>query len=154
GLPEHEERLKELLREDVAGTAILFPSPDALPAAAMAAVVAGEAPRRIVILDGGWAQCKKMNQWLDPAIPRCFVETATREEFGSTRKYRGQAHRVQTASAFAALWRELQEDPHDVEAVTQGLDAFMSSFEAQMGPAGRLDVLEQRSRHERERKNE
>ena len=26
----------------------------------------------------------------------------------------------------------------------QGLSAFMSSFEAQMGPAGRLTVLEQR----------
>ncbi|CAE7477524.1 unnamed protein product [Symbiodinium natans] len=142
GLPEHEARLQALLREDVSGTAVLFPSPDAVPAAALAEA---EAPRRIVVLDGGWAQCKKMNQWLDPALPRCVVETATREEFGATRRYRGQAHRVQTASAFAALWRELGEDPRHVQAVAQGLSAFMSSFESQMGPVGRLTVLEQRS---------
>ncbi|CAE7943335.1 unnamed protein product, partial [Symbiodinium necroappetens] len=144
GHPEHDERLQALLREDVAGTAVLFPSADALPAAALAE--AAQPPRRIVILDGGWAQCKKMNQWLDPALPRCVVETATREEFGATRRYRGaQSGRVQTASAFAALCRELREDPQDVQAVAQGLSAFMSSFEAQMGPAGRLTVLEQRA---------
>ena len=72
------------------GTVVLFPAPGAAPAADLAL-----APRRIVVLDGGqagqeatpkfqivamrrnfrdippgWAQCKKMNEWLDPALPR------------------------------------------------------------------------------------
>mmetsp|Transcript_42097 Transcript_42097/g.78224 ORF Transcript_42097/g.78224 Transcript_42097/m.78224 type:complete len:268 (+) Transcript_42097:66-869(+) len=142
GHEEHDARLRALLREDIEGTVVLFPSPGALPATALAAKAA--IPRRIVILDGGWAQCKKMNQWLGPALPRCYVETATREEFGSTRRYRGAAHKVQTASAFAALWRELGEAQEEIAAVSQGLTAFMSSFEAQMGPTGRLSVLETR----------
>ena len=77
-------------REDVDGTVVLFPAPGAAPAADLTL-----APRRIVVLDGGqagqeatpkfqivamrrnfrdippgWAQCKKMNEWLDPALPR------------------------------------------------------------------------------------
>ncbi|CAE7441680.1 unnamed protein product [Symbiodinium sp. CCMP2456] len=159
GHPEHDERLQALLREDVAGTAVLFPSADALPAAALA-----EAAARLtysgtqatvavgvsgLMLKTGWAQCKKMNQWLDPVtfklsglraalrgvsskLPRekSFAAESGRElqfhlprvresrrrvaatRFGATRRYRGaQSGRVQTASAFAALCRELREEP-------------------------------------------
>eukprot|EP00933_Yihiella_yeosuensis_P077793 TRINITY_DN8868_c0_g1_i1.p1 TRINITY_DN8868_c0_g1~~TRINITY_DN8868_c0_g1_i1.p1 ORF type:complete len:293 (-),score=56.39 TRINITY_DN8868_c0_g1_i1:266-1144(-) len=92
-------------------------------------------PRRIVVLDGGWSQCKKMNAWLDPTIPRCVVKTASREEFGGTRRYRaeGESGRVQTAAAFVALLRELGEDQTHVQAVSDGLVKFMQSFESQMG---------------------
>eukprot|EP00931_Biecheleriopsis_adriatica_P039174 TRINITY_DN22413_c0_g1_i1.p1 TRINITY_DN22413_c0_g1~~TRINITY_DN22413_c0_g1_i1.p1 ORF type:complete len:291 (-),score=40.50 TRINITY_DN22413_c0_g1_i1:77-877(-) len=146
GLPEHDHRLQRRLAEDGQGTVILFPSVDAVQASSLAlasdAAVAGTSakdpqalPRRIVVLDGGWSQCKKMNEWLDPAICRCVVRTASREEFGGTRRYRdenGQG-RVQTAAAFVALMRELGEEPEHVHALSAGLVAFMASFEAQMG---------------------
>ena len=79
------------------------------------------------------AQCKKMNEWINPAVPRCVVSTASREEFGGTRRYKGGNGRVQTAAAFVALMRELGEEPAQVEALSAGLVSFMASFEAQMG---------------------
>ncbi|CAJ1363315.1 unnamed protein product [Effrenium voratum] len=140
GLPEHDQKLTELLREDVSGTVVLFPSDLALPAAELAALGDTEPRvRRVVVLDGGWAQCKKMNQWLDPALPRCFVN-ASREEFGGTRRYRGITNRVQTAGAFVALMRDLEEEPETVAAISESLGAFMDSFVAQMHE-GRLKVL-------------
>eukprot|EP00930_Biecheleria_cincta_P003667 TRINITY_DN104596_c0_g1_i1.p1 TRINITY_DN104596_c0_g1~~TRINITY_DN104596_c0_g1_i1.p1 ORF type:complete len:261 (-),score=46.75 TRINITY_DN104596_c0_g1_i1:138-920(-) len=130
GLPEHDLLLRECL-EDPVGTVVLFPSADAVQAASLSTTAA--LPRRIVVLDGGWAQCKKMNEWMNPAVARCVVSTASREEFGGTRRYKGGNGRVQTAAAFVALMRELGEEPAQVEALSAGLVRFMASFEAQMG---------------------
>lgn len=131
GLPEHDIQLRACLEEDPVGTVVLFPAVDAVQASSLSSTAV--LPRRIVVLDGGWAQCKKMNEWINPAVPRCVVSTASREEFGGTRRYNGGNGRVQTAAAFVALMRELGEEPAQVEALSAGLVRFMASFEAQMG---------------------
>eukprot|EP00928_Gymnodinium_smaydae_P090949 TRINITY_DN7465_c0_g1_i1.p1 TRINITY_DN7465_c0_g1~~TRINITY_DN7465_c0_g1_i1.p1 ORF type:complete len:287 (+),score=48.74 TRINITY_DN7465_c0_g1_i1:86-946(+) len=134
GVEEHDERLRQLLREDPEGTVVLFPSPTAVTAADLAR--AGDLPRCIVVLDGGWRECKKMNDGIDESIRRCVVTTAKREEYGGTRKYGGSAEeaagRVQTAAAFACMLEELGEDPGHVDAVKAGLAHFMDCWEAQI----------------------
>uniref|UniRef100_A0A7S1F734 tRNA-uridine aminocarboxypropyltransferase n=1 Tax=Noctiluca scintillans TaxID=2966 RepID=A0A7S1F734_NOCSC len=130
GVEDQDARLAEVLAEDVPRTAVLFPSPDAVPASSLVPV--GASPSRIVVLDGGWNECKRINEWIDPCITRCVVTTATREEFGGTRKYGGCAERVQTAAAFAALLSELGEDTEHVAAVKAGLSKFMKAWETQI----------------------
>eukprot|EP00406_Dinophysis_acuminata_P038573 CAMPEP_0179357966 /NCGR_PEP_ID=MMETSP0797-20121207/78679_1 /TAXON_ID=47934 /ORGANISM="Dinophysis acuminata, Strain DAEP01" /LENGTH=215 /DNA_ID=CAMNT_0021073197 /DNA_START=1 /DNA_END=649 /DNA_ORIENTATION=+ len=132
--------------EDPAGCVVLFPSPDAIDASALAAASsdpgcvarsAADLPRSILVLDGGWRECKKINGAIDAQITRCRVTTATREEYGGTRKYgthekSGGNVRVQTAAAFIALMQELGEDPEHVTALKAGLAHFMGCWEAQI----------------------
>jgi len=141
-----DEELRRLLREDPAGCVVLFPSPDAIDASALAAASsdpgcvarsAADLPRSILVLDGGWRECKKINGAIDAQITRCRVTTATREEYGGTRKYgthekSGGNVRVQTAAAFIALMQELGEDPEHVTALKAGLAHFMGCWEAQI----------------------
>merc|ERR1712039_773562 len=91
-------------------------------------------PRRIVVLDGGWRECKRMNDWVDPNIRRVSISTATREEYGGTRKYGsdGGGGRVQTAAAFVALLQELGEDPAHVVAFKNSLAHFLAAWESQI----------------------
>jgi len=148
GLEDQERQLENLIKQDRDGTVVLFPSPDAVDAHTIAndvrsGVLDGACsrsfPRCIVILDGGWRECKRMNDWIDPQVMRCRVSTATRKEFGGTRKYGpndcGKSisdGRVQTAAAFIALLHELGEDPSHVAAVRHALSQFMASYETQI----------------------
>uniref|UniRef100_A0A7S1WVN9 tRNA-uridine aminocarboxypropyltransferase n=1 Tax=Alexandrium catenella TaxID=2925 RepID=A0A7S1WVN9_ALECA len=137
GLAEHDHQLRKLLSHSNA--LILFPAPGARRAAdlAEAARAGAPAPDCIVVLDGGWKETRKMNQSLEPHVQRCCVSTATRGEYGSTRKYRnGERERVQTAGAFIALLRELGEDEGRVEQLASGLASFMGSFERQLHWSG------------------
>jgi len=133
GVEEHDERLRRLLEEDPEGAVVLFPCAEAVAAGELAAL--GERPRTVVVLDGGWRECKHMNEAIDPRIRRVVVTTARRETFGGTRKYGNPAdaeNRVQTAAAFICLLQELQEAPAHVEALTKGLSHFMECWEAQI----------------------
>lgn len=136
GLEADDSRLQHRIEEDPAGTVVLFPSADAIKASELALRESAMLPRLIVVLDGGWRECKRMNEWINPQIQRCVVTTATREEFGGTRKYGGTKAdangRVQTAAAFIALLQELGEDRAHVAAVREGLAHFMACWEAQI----------------------
>ncbi|CAE7428152.1 tapT [Symbiodinium necroappetens] len=128
GVEEHDARLQQLLVDDEEGTVVLFPSPDAVEASSLAA-----APRQVIVLDGGWRECVRMNSWISPRIRRCIVTTASRSELGGTRKYSGGTDdRVQTAAAFVTLLRELGEDQQEVASVRDGLAHYMECFEAQI----------------------
>eukprot|EP00439_Symbiodinium_sp_Y106_P027833 s2250_g3.t1 len=59
GVEEHDARLQQLLVDDEEGTVVLFPSPDAVEAGSLAA-----APRQVIVLDGGWRECVRMNSWI------------------------------------------------------------------------------------------
>jgi len=54
--------------DDEEGTVVLFPSPDAVEAGSLAA-----APRQVIVLDGGWRECVRMNSWISqmPCIGCC-----------------------------------------------------------------------------------
>lgn len=136
GLEEHDRRLQHCLEKDPQGSIVLFPSAVARTATELAEGGPASSPRCIVVLDGGWRECKHMNDWIDPQVQRCVVTTATREEFGGTRKYGGKKAdadgRVQTAAAFVALLQELGEDPAHVAAVREGLAHFTECWEAQI----------------------
>merc|ERR1712107_218815 len=99
---------------------------------------AARLPRCIVVLDGGWKETRKMNQSIDRAVPRCFVINATRGEYGGTRKYRGNdgANRVQTAAAFIALLKELNDDPTRVARLQACLASFTEAFDRQIRWSG------------------
>eukprot|EP00747_Dinoflagellata_sp_TGD_P219013 gnl/TRDRNA2_/TRDRNA2_91187_c0_seq1.p1 gnl/TRDRNA2_/TRDRNA2_91187_c0~~gnl/TRDRNA2_/TRDRNA2_91187_c0_seq1.p1 ORF type:complete len:288 (+),score=55.55 gnl/TRDRNA2_/TRDRNA2_91187_c0_seq1:212-1075(+) len=143
GVEEHDRRFRELIDEDPGGTAILFPSHDAVDARDFATKIGDESNKkplaRIVVLDGGWRECRRMNEWIGtPAVARCRVSTASRCEFGGTRKYcdhggADDGERVQTAAAFVALLQEIGEDPADVAAVRAGLAHFVTCWETQIG---------------------
>lgn len=138
GIDQHEARLRELLATDGFDDAIvLFPAPDAIPAAELAPVdVNASLPRCIVVLDGGWKETRKMNLSIDSRIRRCCI-TSTRDEYGATRKYRdANRERVQTAAAFICLMKELGEDAACVEGLRAGLACFMEAFESQIRWSG------------------
>mmetsp|Transcript_17744 Transcript_17744/g.40967 ORF Transcript_17744/g.40967 Transcript_17744/m.40967 type:complete len:265 (-) Transcript_17744:107-901(-) len=135
GVEDHDERLRRAIVDDLEGTVVLYPSESAVPAVDLVADGCTP-PRHIVVLDGGWRECKRLNDWIDPSVRRCVVTTARREQFGGTRKYGDKASastRVQTAAAFVALMEELGEDAEQVDAVTKGLSHYMSCWEAQIG---------------------
>merc|ERR1712194_829012 len=92
---------------------------------------------RIVVLDGGWKETRKMNQSIDPAIPRCFLSNASREEYGGTRKYKQpEGDRVQTAAAFVALLKELGEAPERTEVLQAALERYTEAFSRQIAWSG------------------
>jgi len=134
GIEEHDRRVQGYMDEDPEGCIVLFPAADATTAAALAQ--GGVQPRLIIVLDGGWSECKRMNVWIDPRIRRCVVTSASREEFGGTRKYGGKKAdadcRVQTAAAFVALLQELGEEAGQVDALREGLRHFTECWEAQI----------------------
>lgn len=134
GLAAEDGALQRLFAEDPEGSVVLFPGPSAMPAAELAET--GRRPRRIFVLDGGWKECKRINQWIPAAISRCVVTSASREEYGGTRKYGGSSHdadgRVQTAAAFIALMQELDEEPTHISAMKAGLAHFMECWESQI----------------------
>lgn len=139
GIPEHDARLQSILDRESARTVVLFPSPGAKPASELASGCDESGNHQgsnqiILVLDGGWRECKRMNEWIDPRIQRCVVTTADREEYGGTRKYsRGSdGGRVQTAAAFIALMQELGHDPVEVSALKAGLAHFMNCWESQI----------------------
>jgi len=148
GIEAHMQQLRKLLAEDPEGTIVLFPGPGAVTAREFAALGCGarngeeasarhdRAPRRVVVLDGGWRECKKINESIDSRITRCVVTDARREEYGGTRKYgdgsKTDATRVQTAAAFIALMQELGEDSAQVAVLKQGLAEFMAAWEGQI----------------------
>lgn len=134
GLPEHDQRLRELLLADEAEgvcTAVLFPSEGSVPAEDLALAP----PSRVLVLDGGWRETGHMNASLPASLVRCRVTTARRSDYGGTRKY-GNGNdgegRVQTAAAFITLLQELGEDPAHVAELRAGLAHFMTCFEAQI----------------------
>lgn len=128
GVEEHDERLQEIIKDDPEGTVVLFPSETAVQATELS-----ETPRQILVLDGGWRECVRMNAWISSAVQRCIVTTASRSELGGTRKYDGGTDdRVQTAAAFVTLLRELGQDEKEVAALRSGLAHYMSCFEAQI----------------------
>jgi len=137
GIKDHDERFQELVSQDKAGCVVLFPGAGAVSASELPAS-AGRSetsfpPRLIIVLDGGWRECKRINDSIDPEIQRCVVTTASREEYGGTRKYgTTDGSRVQTAAAFIALMQELGEDAEQVAALKAGLAHFMSCWEAQI----------------------
>mmetsp|Transcript_16551 Transcript_16551/g.37324 ORF Transcript_16551/g.37324 Transcript_16551/m.37324 type:complete len:248 (-) Transcript_16551:52-795(-) len=133
GVAEHDRQFSEEILADPGGTVVLFPAEGAVEAGSLTGG-GGEAPRCIVVLDGGWRECKRMNSWIDPRIRRCIVTTASREVYGGTRKYGGDGAegRVQTAAAFAALLRELGEEATHIAAMEHALACFLSRYEAQI----------------------
>ncbi|CAJ1378867.1 unnamed protein product [Effrenium voratum] len=52
GVEEHDSRLQQVIQDDEEGTVVLFPSESAIQAQSLA-----EAPRQVVVLDGGWREC-------------------------------------------------------------------------------------------------
>lgn len=145
GVEEHAQRLHELTHEDPAGTIVLFPGTDAITAHELKDRSGSDAsgtkradciPRVVLVLDGGWRDCKRINESINPAITRCVVTEARREEYGGTRKYGtgkgSDAGRVQTAAAFIALMQELDEDAEHVAALKAGLALFMGAWESQI----------------------
>lgn len=139
GVEEHNARLQRLLEEHGANTVVLFPSADAVQARDLMRGSTGhpELPGCIVVLDGGWKETRKMNQAIDARITRCCVSSATRDEYGGTRKYGGSEQgRVQTAAAFIALMKELGEDASRVEELQTGLATFLAAFERQLNWSG------------------
>jgi len=132
GLEEHDEVLRSVIEEHMEDVLILFPSPDAVEAASAPFPQQGR-QRILVVVDGGWRECKKMNESLGPRIARCRVTTARRSEFGGTRKYdHGAEDHVQTAAAFVALMRELHEDEKVVSSMTEGLAWYLNCYEQQI----------------------
>mmetsp|Transcript_4594 Transcript_4594/g.9400 ORF Transcript_4594/g.9400 Transcript_4594/m.9400 type:complete len:256 (+) Transcript_4594:74-841(+) len=137
GVEEHDRLLREFL--ECHRAVILFPAPGAKQAVdlAEAAKDAFTAPDCIIVLDGGWKETRKMNQSIDSRVTRCCVSTATRAQYGNTRKYKnGDGERVQTAGAFIALMKELGEDESRIEQLVGGLTSFMGSFERQLHWSG------------------
>jgi len=140
GVEQHNKRLQNMIAEDPAGMMVLFPGPGAVTGRDVAArrgrLQPNSEPRCIIVLDGGWRECKRINEFIDPSILRCVVTTATREEYGGTRKYGKSGDqdgsRVQTAAAFVALMQELEEDPDHVAMLKADLAHFMSCWEAQI----------------------
>eukprot|EP00435_Cladocopium_sp_Y103_P068135 s221_g31.t1 len=59
GVEEHDERLQEIIKDDPEGTVVLFPSETAVQATELS-----ETPRKILVLDGGWRECVRMNAWI------------------------------------------------------------------------------------------
>eukprot|EP00415_Alexandrium_ostenfeldii_P004200 UN4200 len=137
GIKEHEERFSAMVEQDKAGSVILFPGAGAVAASELPTTSGRSGtvfpPRLVIVLDGGWRECKKINDSIDMQIQRCVVTTASREEYGGTRKYgTTDGSRVQTAAAFIALMQELGEDPEHVTALKAGLAHFMGCWEAQI----------------------
>mmetsp|Transcript_100188 Transcript_100188/g.157915 ORF Transcript_100188/g.157915 Transcript_100188/m.157915 type:complete len:287 (+) Transcript_100188:57-917(+) len=142
GVKEHEETLRELLEVEGDHAVVLFPSPGAIEASKIARGTPGrpELPRCIVVLDGGWKETRKINQAIDQRVLRCCVSSATRDEYGSTRKYNptndGDHGRVQTAAAFVAFLKEIGEDAEKVAELRTGLGCFLAAFERQLNWSG------------------
>lgn len=127
------QRIREVIDDDQDRTVVLFPGPGAVPAKDLSHEGFSWRPvQNVIVLDGGWRETTRMNSWLGATITRCFVESASRAEFGGTRKYAGGDNRVQTAAAFVAFLRELGEDNAEVEAVQTGLSHFLTCYEAQI----------------------
>lgn len=141
GVKEHEEKLRVLLEAEGENAMVLFPAPGAIEAKKIARGTPGrpELPRCIIVLDGGWKETRKINQAIDQRVVRCFVSSATRDEYGGTRKYNptnGDKGRVQTAAAFVALMKELGEDAETVSELQNGLECFLAAFERQLNWSG------------------
>ncbi|CAE8637217.1 unnamed protein product, partial [Polarella glacialis] len=155
---EHEKQLQDALAEAGEGASVLYPSPDAVLASdlanlqphghgdlwerfrsALCACGSGRdastvtRQRCVVVLDGGWKETRKMNQSIDGTVTRCSVRSATRDEYGGTRKYKGNARddvgRVQTAAAFIAFLKELGEDPEGAASLSEGLTRYTEKFD-------------------------
>ncbi|CAK9044734.1 unnamed protein product [Durusdinium trenchii] len=68
GVEEHDARLLQIIDEDMEGTVVLFPSQG--PRRSEASELAPEraAPvrpvRQVLVLDGGWRECVRMNAWI------------------------------------------------------------------------------------------
>merc|ERR1712150_90192 len=135
GIQDHDERLRGIVRQSRDESLILFPGADARKACDLSSGCSGKSfpPKVIIVLDGGWRECKKINDSIDPQVQRCVITTATREEYGGTRKYgTTDGSRVQSAAAFIALMQELGESPEHVSALKNGLANFMSCWESQI----------------------
>lgn len=155
GFEDHSIRLREFLCEAEAPL-VLFPAAGARPACQLLPEECPRArpsplarPRCIVVLDGGWKETRKMNQSIDPRVIRCSLSSATRQEYGSTRKYGGDHNdRVQTAAAFIALLKELGEDAMSVATLQAELTRFTAAFERQIRWSG--VILEARVKLQRQ----
>jgi len=137
GMEEHRRELDDLLAQHKA--IVLFPSPEAEYAADFARSNPHcKSVHHIIVLDGGWKETRKMNQSINPCIPRCRVSAEALNGLKRrTRKYvNGFGDRVQTAGAFIALLRELGEDEHHVQPLFEGLVTFLESFESQLQWSG------------------
>mmetsp|Transcript_89674 Transcript_89674/g.172608 ORF Transcript_89674/g.172608 Transcript_89674/m.172608 type:complete len:154 (-) Transcript_89674:44-505(-) len=136
-MEEHRRELDDILAKQNA--LVLFPSPEAEHAAELArSNEPGKSAQHIIVLDGGWKETRKMNQSINPCIPRCRISAETLDGLSRrTRKYvNGFRDRVQTAGAFIALLRELGEDEHHVQSLLEGLVTFLESFESQLRWSG------------------
>jgi DTW domain-containing protein YfiP len=142
GVKEHEEKLRLLLEAEREHSIVLFPAPGATEACEMArgSVRCPDMPRVIIVLDGSWKETRQINQSIDQRVVRVCVSSATRDEYGGTRKYRQGKHgRVQTAAAFVALMKELAEDDIVVAELHAGLQIFLAAFDEQLRWSG-VDV--------------
>ena len=111
------------------GAAVLFPSDDATPAAALA----GTPPSLLFAVDGTWQQAGKMlaqNPWLG-ALPRISVDAGRPSGYGELRKEPGAIH-LSTIEAIALALGELEQDP---ERLAPMLMAFRRMVELQLGCA-------------------
>src|SRR5512145_2208239 len=90
------------------GAAVLFPCPEATPAAALA-----DAPPTILFaVDGTWQQAGKMlaqNPWLG-ALPRVAVDAGRPSGYAGLRKEPGEVH-LSTLEAIAIALGDLEKDP-------------------------------------------
>ncbi|CAJ1436820.1 unnamed protein product [Effrenium voratum] len=91
GVEEHDSRLQQVIQDDEEGTVVLFPSESAIQAQSLA-----EAPRQVVVLDGGWTRGMSHGQAEGPALCRAG--------FSVTREKRDP--RLQLASGGAAQLAE------------------------------------------------
>lgn len=91
-----------------AGTGLLFPGPEAVPADALA----GEPPRTLVVVDGTWLQAEKMLA-LNPALaalPRVTLGPGHESGYGELRREPAQGH-LSTIEAVAHALGALESDP-------------------------------------------
>lgn len=87
-------------------------------------------PQCVVVLDGGWKETRKMNASISDHVVRCIVASASREEYGGTRKYKeGPDDRVQTAAAFITLLKEAGETQEQVDKMKNCLALFTEAYE-------------------------
>ncbi|CAK9061437.1 Hypothetical protein SCF082_LOCUS32176 [Durusdinium trenchii] len=66
GVEEHDARLLQIIDEDMEGTVVLFPSENAVQASELAPERAAPVRpvRQVLVLDGGWRECVRMNAWI------------------------------------------------------------------------------------------
>jgi hypothetical protein len=114
------------------GAALLYPGPDAAPAASRAAAP----PRFLLVVDGTWHQARRMveRSRLASALPQLRVSPDGGEGYGELRR-EPEAHCLSTLEAVALALSALEGDPAPFEPMRAAFRRMVAQqLECAQGP--------------------